>query len=125
MFTSSYKLIEFHNCEIDYNSVKSGLSALNNKEGWSPEYTIDIMFDDCYEHNYNAFMMRTIGDIIKSDYNYLSGAQETDPKKAAELEERLGRLSYMTSEEFDNLKDDFDLTQTSSSHKSVISKTLK
>lgn len=105
MFTSSYKLIEFHNCEIDYNSVKSGLSALNNKEGWSPEYTIDIMFDDCYEHNYNAFMMRTIGDIIQSDYKYISKAQKTDPKKAAELEERLGRLSYMSSEEIDNLKE--------------------
>ena len=68
-FSSSYRMIEFHNCEIDYNSVKSGLGSLTNKEGTQHEYTIDIMFDDCYEHNYNAFMMRTIGDMIIHDSN--------------------------------------------------------
>ncbi len=67
--SSSYRMIEFHNCEIDYNSVKSGLGSLTNKEGAQHEYTIDIMFDDCYEHNYNAFMMRTIGDMIIHDSN--------------------------------------------------------
>lgn len=66
-FPFSYKLIEFHNCEIDYNSVKSGFGNMTNKEGTQHEYTIDIMFDDCYEHNYNAFMMRTIGDVILND----------------------------------------------------------
>lgn len=66
-FSSSYRMIEFHNCEIDYNSIKSGLGTLTNKEGTQPEYTIDIMFDDCYERNYNAFMMRTIGDMIMYD----------------------------------------------------------
>ena len=66
-FSSSYRMIEFHNCEIDYNSIKSGLGTLTNKEGTQHEYTIDIMFDDCYERNYNAFMMRTIGDMIMYD----------------------------------------------------------
>ena len=66
-FSSSYRMIEFHNCEIDYNSIKSGLGTLTNKEGAQHEYTIDIMFDDCYERNYNAFMMRTIGDMIMYD----------------------------------------------------------
>ena len=32
-YASSYKLLEFHNCEIDYDSVKSGYSSLTNKEG--------------------------------------------------------------------------------------------
>jgi hypothetical protein len=66
-FSASYKLIEFHNCEIDYNSLKSGLGAINNREGIQSEYTIDIMFDDCYESNYNHVLMRTIGDIVAWD----------------------------------------------------------
>lgn len=61
---SSYKYIEFHNCEIDYNSSKNLYSNLNNKEGFSPEYTIDIHFDDCYESRYNDFLMEEFGDII-------------------------------------------------------------
>jgi hypothetical protein len=66
-FSASYKLIEFHNCEIDYNSLKSGFGAINNREGIQSEYTIDIMFDDCYESNYNHVLMRTIGDIVAWD----------------------------------------------------------
>lgn len=66
-YSSSYKLIEFHNCEFDYNSLKSGYETLTNKEGFANEFTIDIMFDDCYEHTYNSIMMRTIGDVITTD----------------------------------------------------------
>ena len=66
-YSSSYRLIEFHNCEIDYNSFKSGYDTLTTKEGVSPEFTIDIFFDDYYEHSYNSLMMRTIGDVIQTD----------------------------------------------------------
>lgn len=66
-YSSSYKLIEFHNCEFDYNSLKSGYESLTNKEGFANEFSIDIMFDDCYEHTYNSIMMRTIGDVITTD----------------------------------------------------------
>lgn len=66
-YSSSYKLLEFHNCEIDYNSVKSGYSALDNRMGFSKEFSIDIHFDDCYEHSYNSIIMRTIGDVITTD----------------------------------------------------------
>jgi hypothetical protein len=66
-YASSYKLIEFHNCEFDYNSLKSGYETLTNAEGFANEFTIDIMFDDCYEHSYNSIMMRTIGDVITTD----------------------------------------------------------
>ena len=75
-YRSSYKYIEFHNCEIDYNSSKSGLSTLNNKEGVSFEYTIDISFDDCYEHQFNESLFMGFGDMIQWDlignieYNY-------------------------------------------------------
>lgn len=66
-YRSSYKYIEFHNCEFDYNSSKSALAALNNKEGIAPEYTIDISFDDCYEYRFNESMVMGFGDMIEWD----------------------------------------------------------
>ena len=62
-YHASAKYIELHNCELDYNSSKSGYGDLNNIEGKEWEYTIDIMFDDIYEDRYNEFMMRKIGDM--------------------------------------------------------------
>lgn len=61
---TSYKYIELHNCEIDYGSSKALYSALNNKEGFSPEYNIDIHFDDCYESRFNEFAVSEFGDCI-------------------------------------------------------------
>lgn len=66
-YITSYKYFEFHNCEINYDSSLTGYQSFNNTEGITPTYTIDIYFDDCYETRYNEFMMRTIGDMIKSD----------------------------------------------------------
>ena len=66
-YKPSYKMIEFHNCEFDYNSIKSGWGTLDNKTGFSPEYSIDIKYDDCYEVSYNEFMMKTLGDVILTD----------------------------------------------------------
>jgi hypothetical protein len=66
-YQASYKLYEFHNCEIDYNSSKSGISTINNGQGIQPEYTIEISYDDCYESRYNEFLMLNIGDVIKWD----------------------------------------------------------
>lgn len=66
-FKTSWKYYELHNCEIDYNSSKTFVSNLNNKEGFNPECTIDISFDDCYEIRYNEFLLREIGDVIAND----------------------------------------------------------
>ena len=66
-FKPSYKMIEFHDCEFNYNSIKSAWSELNNVEGISPKYTIDITYADCYEISYNNLMMRAIGDVILTD----------------------------------------------------------
>lgn len=63
----SYKLIEFHDCEFNFNSLKSGFNQVNNKEGFSPTYTIDISYADCYEESFNEFMSYKLGDINKSD----------------------------------------------------------
>lgn len=100
-FKPSYKMIEFHNCEIDYNSIKTGYSEISNQTGVQPTYTIDIMYDDCYEVAYNSIMMRTIGDVILTDTNQVclvggdpnngivSVAQEDDIKQQVEWNSRL------------------------------------
>lgn len=66
-FMVSYKMIEFHDCEIDYNSIKSGWSEMSNETGVQPKYNIDISYADCYEISYNDIMMRKIGDVILTD----------------------------------------------------------
>lgn len=63
----SYKMIEFHDCEFNYNSIKSGFNELNNQEGFAPTYTIDITYKDCYDISYNSLLVNTIGDVIKAD----------------------------------------------------------
>lgn len=75
-YLTSYKYIEFHNCEIDYNAAHTGFATLDNIEGSYPVHTIDIYFDDCYETRYNEFMMKDIGDMIHRDsvvYDYSLG----------------------------------------------------
>lgn len=67
-YRPSYKYIEFHNCEIDYNSSKAGVTGLNNSTGTIPEYTIDIFFDDLYEYRYNEFSMASMGDMLTIDH---------------------------------------------------------
>lgn len=67
-YRPSYKYIELHNCEIDYNSSKTGVTGLNNSTGIIPEYTIDIFFDDLYEYRYNEFSMRSMGDMLAIDH---------------------------------------------------------
>ena len=67
-FKPSYKMLEFHDCEFEYNSIKSGWSGeLSNETGFNPSYTIEIKYKDCFEISYNDIMMRTIGDVIKTD----------------------------------------------------------
>ena len=62
---SSAKFFEFRNCEFDYNSSKSAFSSLNTSESaFSPEYTITINYDDCYESRFNDAMQAVITDFI-------------------------------------------------------------
>lgn len=62
---SSAKFFEFRNCEFDYNSSKSAFSTLNTSESaFSPEYTITINYDDCYESRFNDAMQAVITDFI-------------------------------------------------------------
>ena len=82
----SYKYIEFHNCEIDYNSSKGGVSTLNNTTGINPEYTIDIYFDDCMEMRYNEFLLKTIGDLIQLEHQNSSSNDLIDYYQMSEDE---------------------------------------
>ena len=62
---SSAKFFEFRNCEFDYNSSKSAFSTLNTSESpFSPEYTITINYDNCYESRFNDVMQAVITDFI-------------------------------------------------------------
>ena len=79
-YIPSAKLIEFRNCEFDYNSSKSAWGTLNTtEEAFSPEYTITINYDDAYESRYNEIMEGIVTDFINYDLNgdergiYVSG----------------------------------------------------
>lgn len=62
------KLIEFQNCEIDYNSLASGFASMNTTEGpVTQEYTIKIKYNECFETRYNDVLGLVISDFIKSD----------------------------------------------------------
>lgn len=66
VFTNS-KYFEFHNCEIDQDSIKSCYSSLDNEAGIEIEPKITITYDDCIVSNYNESLCKSIGDIIKLD----------------------------------------------------------
>lgn len=69
-YIPSTKLIEFRNCEFDYNSVQSAFGTISTSDGpFSPEYTITINYDDCYESRYNEIMQEVITDFINIDIN--------------------------------------------------------
>ena len=65
--TASNIFLEFHNCEIDIDSFKSGFDSFSNEDGKKQEFKIDILFDDCYEAEYNQFLLRSFGDFLLSD----------------------------------------------------------
>lgn len=64
---ASYKYIEFHNCEIGLDSLKSGFGDINNEAGFKQTFSIDIYFDDCYEYEYNPFLLKSFGDFFLWD----------------------------------------------------------
>lgn len=62
--SSSYKYIEFHNCEFSLDSIKSGFNEITNETGFKQTFSIDIYFDDCYEYEYNPFLLKAFGDFF-------------------------------------------------------------
>lgn len=82
-YIPSAKLIELRNCEIDYNSSKSAWGTLNtSSDPFSPEYTITINFDDCYESRYNEIMGSVVTDFINADINLSPNVKTVDDNSA-------------------------------------------
>lgn len=81
---ASNKFIEFHNCEISMDSIKSGFSSLSNEMGTKQEFKIDIYFDDCYEMEYNQFLMESFGDLLLADVG-LSIDYQSDPDQDSKI----------------------------------------
>ena len=84
-FKVGYKMIEFHDCEFNYNSVKSAWATIDNQVGLQPTYQIDINYNDCYEVSYNDIMMRTIGDVILTDL-VNNSLNENDYKSQSQID---------------------------------------
>ena len=74
---STYKYIEFHNCEISMDSIKSGYGEMSNSEGFEQTFNIDIYFDDCYEHEFNQFVLSSFGDLFLWDVWVKNGINES------------------------------------------------
>lgn len=88
-FKPSYKMLEFHDCEFNYNSSKSAWSDIDNTVGIAPTYTIEISYKDCYEVSYNDIMMRTIGDVILTDMPRTSDAYESHAQTDSNAQAKL------------------------------------
>lgn len=98
----SYKLFEFRNCEFDYNSSKTGLANLNNAEGVMPTYSIDISFDDCFEHRFNFIHGAELGDMIILDQAHLLITSEL--QYAFEDPNQNNQTFKTLNQSFDNLQ---------------------
>jgi hypothetical protein len=90
------------------------LGEINNTEGLSPKYTIDITYTDCYEISYNNMMMRTIGDVVltdminmsKSDDAYISKKQMDDDQYNILKELDLHNNSYSDEDQWPDIYND-------------------
>lgn len=124
-YKTSYKYIEFHNCEIDYNSTASGYSELNNAEGFKQEYTINIFYDNALENRYDEWTIQNIGDYSLWDLNlstlstddedawwknHFDKINERANKQNQKREERANLLTSKGNTA-KSLKDEVDLTR--------------
>jgi hypothetical protein len=66
-FMTSYKMFEFHDCEFNYNSTKSAYGEIDNTNGFSPTYNIEIFYNSCHEVSYNEHTAKLLGDLITAD----------------------------------------------------------
>jgi hypothetical protein len=80
---ASYKAFEFHGCEIDYNSSRSGVAELSNEQGTVPKYSIDINYDDMYEIRFNEFMGAYASDLMGDTSPVAIVGDESTPKYLA------------------------------------------
>ena len=75
---ASFKAYEFHGCEIDYNSSKSGQAELDNEGGTVPQYTINIFFDDALEIRYNHLIKNLVLSPTNGPANFVDWSGGTN-----------------------------------------------
>lgn len=117
-YKASSKYFEFTNCEFFVPSASTAYASLNNKDGVEHNFEIGITYDDVYDERYNAFMLRTIGDYIKTDYQYKQNhtvidsvpQQDTDKKNYSVMRHETERKGRNTQGDMD---DKVKLTETS------------
>lgn len=95
---ASYKAWEFHGCEIDYNSSKSGWSDLSNSEGTIPKFNIDIFFDDMYEIRFNEFLMQHISDLNGDNAPVIINSESEVNQSFYEMEQQLAEAMEKLNE---------------------------
>lgn len=96
---ASYKAWEFHGCEIDYNSSKSGWSDLSNIEGTVPKFNIDIFFDDMFEIRFNEFIMQHITDLNGDNAPVIINTESEANQTFYDMERELADLMYNDTED--------------------------
>lgn len=132
-FPVSYKCIELHDCEIDYNATKAGYTSLTNSEGFQQTFEIPISVGNAYEIRYNQYIDRTIGDLIKTDlfqstYSdggyieqmYNDSAQTTSEELLTALQTRINNGSSINQVSDNKIIDDLTgniISQTLTSQK--------
>lgn len=93
---ASYKYIELHNCEISMDSIKSGFSEMTNAEGFNQTFTIDIYYDDCYENEYNPYILKSFGDFFVWDAWSSSG--RSDKGDVYDKDVPYEKINYITQQ---------------------------
>lgn len=96
---ASYKAWEFHGCEIDYNSSKSGWSDLSNSEGSVPKFNIDIFFDDMFEIRFNEFLMQHVTDLNGDNAPVIINSESEVNQSFYDMEQELADLMYNDTED--------------------------
>lgn len=109
-FPVSYKCIELHDCEIDYNSTKTGYSSLTNENGFQQVFEIPISIGNAVETRYNQYLDRTIGDLVVTDLfrptysgrgtvdnHYVDTPQSTSQELITALQNRLSTITVEKS----------------------------
>lgn len=118
-YLTSFRTLEFHNCEIDYNSAKYGYESVDNANGFEQNYKIDIFYDDVYEVRYNENMAKLFGDVVTTDtltyiYRSLSSVEQTDNSPLYNSMSKGTKPAYMMRSYDKSGDDDFNAEKRAS-----------
>lgn len=110
-YMTSYKVIELDGCEFSYAGGSSAYDSLENSEGKTLDYTINISFDDAHEIRFNEFIsdLGEISDLFPTDQGHVHYSDSNNVDGSVTLPEsvkgpspevalaRLSRRKFTTS----------------------------